>query len=323
MRLGYACLTLGMPEPKMRTAQLNRWRRGLVDLAPIYAYNAEYARRSIEYSARHGLLAYRVSTDIFPLLDCDPALRKLVPSFGPLRATVARHGMHISNHPGQFVALATPHEHVLKNALGVLRDAAWVMQGIGAAGSITLHGGGVYGERGATGARLRDAIRRLPAAVRRRVVLENDEHGWTVPELVEATDGSVPIVFDKLHWEANPRSARYETELLGALATWPADRVPELHYSEQAEGKPRGAHASYVSGRGLVEFLDDVAEATKGRDAVVIVEAKRKDLAIARAVGELTGHARRRLFDHVPELARAPSDWIARSAALEPTYDAA
>src|SRR5690606_26700050 len=168
-------------------------------------------------------------------------------SFAPLRATVARHGMHISNHPGQVVALATPDEYVLKNALVVLLVAAWVMQGIGAAGSITLPGGGVYGERGATGARLRDAIRRLPAAVRRRVVLENDEHGWTVPELLEATDGSVPIVFDKLHWEANPRSARYETELLGALATWPADRVPELHYSEQAEGKPRGAHASYVT----------------------------------------------------------------------------
>lgn len=307
----------------MRTAQLGRWRRGLVDLASIYAYNAEYARRSIEYSARHGLLAYRISTDIFPLLDCDPALRKLVPSLAPLRAAVARHRMHVSNHPGQFVALATPHEHVLKNALGVLRDATWVMQRIGAAGSITLHGGGVYGERAATGARLLRTIRHLPAAVRRRLVLENDEHSWTVPELLEATGGSVPIVFDKLHWQANPRSARYETELLGALATWPADRIPELHYSEQAKDKPRGAHASYVSGRGLLEFLDEVAEATKGRDAVVIVEAKRKDLAIARALGELTGRARRRLFEHVPELARAPRDWIARAAALEPPYDAA
>lgn len=307
----------------MRTAQLGRWRRGLVDLASIYAYNAEYARRSIEYSARHGLLAYRISTDIFPLLDCDPALRKLVPSLAPLRAAVARHRMHVSNHPGQFVALATPHEHVLMNALGVLRDATWVMQRIGAAGSITLHGGGVYGERAATGARLLRTIRHLPAAVRRRLVLENDEHSWTVPELLEATGGSVPIVFDKLHWQANPRSARYETELLGALATWPADRIPELHYSEQAKDKPRGAHASYVSGRGLLEFLDEVAEATKGRDAVVIVEAKRKDLAIARALGELTGRARRRLFEHVPELARAPRDWIARAAALEPPYDAA
>jgi UV DNA damage endonuclease len=154
-------------------------------------------------------------------------------------------------------------------------------------------------------------------------VFENDEHSWTVPELLEATDGDVPIVFDKLRWQANARSARYQTELQGALATWPADRLPEFHYSEQSENGPRGAHAAYISGAGLLEFLEEITEAAKGRELVVIVEAKRKDLAIAHAFGELTGKARRRLLTLVPDLVRAPSDWVRRSAKLEPLFDAA
>lgn len=310
-----------MPDPKMRAAQLGRWKRGLVDLAPIYAYNADYARRSIEHAARHGLMAYRLSSDIFPLLDCDAGLRKLVPPLAPLRAAVERTGVHVSNHPGQFAVLSTPHAHMLENALGVLRDCGWVMQRIGATGSITIHGGGVYDDRAGAAQRLVTNLRRVSSPARRLLVLENDEHCWTVPELLDATDGRVPIVFDKLHWQANPRSAKYETELGGALATWPADRIPELHYSEQAAGKPRGAHAAHITGKGLLAFLEEVAEAAKGRDVTIIVEAKRKDLAIARAVGELGSAAHKRLLTLVPELRRAPREWPRRSAEIEAALD--
>lgn len=286
----------------MRAAQLGRWQRGLVDLAPIYRYNVEYARRSLEHAARHGLMAFRLSSDVFPLLDVDPALRRLVPPLARLRDTVRNLGVHVSNHPSQFVVLSTPRANVLENSLGVLRDVGWVMRRIDADGSITLHGGGVYDDRAAAGARLVANLRHATPDARRRVALENDERGWTVPELLEATGGDVPIVFDKLHWQANPRSAPYDVELRSALATWPSDRVPEAHYSEQARGRQRGTHADYVSGRGLLTFLEELHDAAEGRDVAVIVEAKRKDLAIARAIGELRGRARNRLFELVPDL---------------------
>jgi UV DNA damage endonuclease len=266
-------------------------------------------------------MAYRISTDMFPLLDCDPKLRQLVPSLAPLREAVLRTGMHVSNHPGQFTVLSTPRPHMLANALGVLRDAGWVMQRIDAKGSITIHGGGVYDDRSGTAKRLMANMRRVTPAARQRLVLENDEHCWTVPELLDATDGRVPVVFDKLHWQANTRSAELHVELEGALATWPADRLPELHYSEQAPDKPRGAHAAHVSGKGLLVFLEEIAEAANGREVSVIVEAKRKDLAIARAIGELGGTAYRRLLALVPDLRRAPRDWPKRAAAIEATLD--
>jgi UV DNA damage endonuclease len=195
------------------------------------------------------------------------------------------------------------------------------MRRIGATGSITIHGGGVYDDRRGSAKRLVANLRRVSRPARRLLVLENDEHCWTVPELLDATDGRVPIVFDKLHWQSNARSAPYEVELAGALATWPHDRIPEFHYSEQAPGKPAGAHGMHITGKGLLLFIEEIAEAAKGRDAAVIVEAKRKDLAIARAIGELGGAAHRRLLALVPDLRRAPRGWARRSAAIEASLD--
>ena len=229
----------------MRAAQIGRFRRGLVDLAPIYAHNVRYAERSIAYAAEHGLMAFRLSSDVLPLLDQGPELRRLVPSLAPLRRLVRETGVHVSNHPAQFVVLSSPSEAVVANATGFLRDTAWLMDRIGAEGSITIHGGGVYGDRAAAAARLRANVAALPRAIRRYLALENDEKCWTVPELLEATSGAVPIVFDKLHWEANPRSAPYATELAGALATWPADRATarrarRLRHRPRAAPLPRG-----------------------------------------------------------------------------------
>jgi UV DNA damage endonuclease len=295
IRLGYACLSLGMPEPSMKTAQLGRFLKGLVDLTPIYRYNAEYVRRSIMHSAGLGLLSYRISSDLFPLLDIAPGARMLVPDLRSVRRAAERCCVHLSNHPSQFVVLSSPREEVVLNSLAVMNDQGWVMDLLGARGSITLHGGGVYGDRDSTAVRLREGIARLTPAARSRLALENDERGWTVPELLDATRGEVPIVFDHLHWAANPRSAPYAVELEGALGTWPADRVPELHYSEQWEGKPAGAHAEHITGRGLLRFCEAIEEASGGREVAVIVEAKRKDLAVVRAIGELTGRQRARL----------------------------
>lgn len=305
IRLGYVCQSLGMPEPSLKSAQLGRYLMGLVALTPIYGYNAEYVRRSLVHSAGLGLAAHRISSNLFPLLDIAPGARMLVPDLRSVRRAAERGGVHLSNHPSQFVVLSSPHEEVLLNSLAVMKDQGWVMDLLGAQGSITLHGGGVHCDREGTAARLRAGIARLAPPALARLALENDERGWTVPELLAATRGEVPIVLDNLHWAANPRSAPYEVELDAALRSWPAHRLPELHYSEQREGKPAGAHAEHITGRGLLRFCEEVEEASGGREVVVLVEAKQKDLAIVRALGELTRRQRARIEALVPGLSVA------------------
>lgn len=307
MRIGHACLTLALPELSMRAAQLGRFQRGLVDLPPIYRNNVRYAEEAIACGARHGLAAFRLSTDIFPLIDVTPENKKLVPRLSRLRQIVAESDVHVSNHPAQFVVLSSTNEKILTNSTNVLRDTAWTMARIGAVGSVTIHGGGVYGDRAKAGQTLAANVRALTPAIKKYLAFENDEHSWSVPELLDATEGEVPIVFDKLHWQANERSAPYAEELGRALATWPEGRLPELHYSEQAKGRPRGAHADWITGKGLLRFLEELNDATD-RECVVIIEAKKKDVAIARAVAQLRGKDRARLLELVPRLGEAERD---------------
>jgi UV DNA damage endonuclease len=92
------------------------------------------------------------------------------------------------------------------------------------------------------------------------------------------------------------------------------DRLPELYYSEQARDKPAGAHAEYVTGRGLLRFCEEVEVVSGGREVVSLVEAKRKDLAIARAVAELPARQRARLEALVPDLAAARRARVRRTA---------
>lgn len=316
MRIGYACQTLALCDTKLRAAQLGRYQRGLVDTAAIYANNLEYSTKSISYSADHGLLTFRLSSDIFPLLDYDPELRKVVPDMKPLRRVIAERAMHVSNHPSQFVVLSSPSEQVTQNSERALDAVAWVMRSLGATGSITIHGGGVYEDRTLTGKRLASNLKRLPRAILKYLAFENDERSWTVPELLEATGGSVPIVFDNLHWAANPRSAPYAEELRGALSSWPSSRIPELHYSEQAPDKPRGAHADYITGQKFLKYLRELHELAEGRELAIVIEAKKKDVAIARALGQLKTRERAEVVRLIPGLAHAPKEWMnARAAA--------
>jgi UV DNA damage endonuclease len=73
--------------------------------------------------------------------------------------------------------------------------------------------------------------------------------------------------------------------LEGALATWPAELTPKIHYSsprlDVREGKlPQlRAHADLVDPIGFERFLRDVAGE---RDFDVMLEAKAKDLAVLR-----------------------------------------
>gem|GEM_PF-3149527 len=309
VRLGYPCMTLGIEPSSMRGALLSRYDKGLVELAPIYAYNMAYAERSVRYSLEHGLAAFRISSDTFPLLDYAKDARDLVPSAKSLRALVQSSGIHVSSHPSQFIVLSSAEARVVDASRRALEAEAWMMKRIGATGSITFHGGGIYGDRRSAGARLAANIELLPKNVRTRIALENDERMWTTPELAEATHGAVPIVFDVLHWAANERSIACEDELRMALASWPTGRIAELHYSEQAEGKVRGAHSEWITGKGLLRFARQVVRVAKGREVTIIVEAKKKDLAIARALDELDARGRRELVDIFPDLARAPRDW--------------
>lgn len=66
-------------------------------------------------------------------------------------------------------------------------------------GVMIIHGGGVYGDKPAAMARMRENIMKLPKNVRDRLVLENDEMGYNADDLLPLCEElDIPLVFGPL-----------------------------------------------------------------------------------------------------------------------------
>lgn len=95
-------------------------------------------------------------------------------------ALAKRYGHRLTTHPGQFTQLASPRESVVRSSIRELEYHAEMLDrmGIDQDGVMIIHGGGVYGDKAATLARMKNVIQHdLSARVRARLVLENDEVG--------------------------------------------------------------------------------------------------------------------------------------------------
>jgi UV DNA damage endonuclease len=145
----------------------------------------------------------------------------------------------------------------------------------------------------------------LTDAARRRLVIENDDRAFGTQDVVQLGGrAGLRVVWDVLHHHCHDPAGMSDREAIeAALATWPGDLTPKIHYSSprldvETRKLRRGrrveerivlpqlrAHADLVDPIGFERFMLDVASE---RDFDVMLEAKAKDLALLRLRDQLT-----------------------------------
>jgi UV DNA damage endonuclease len=107
-----------------------------------------------------------------------------------------------------------------------------------------LHMGGIFGDKAATLARFKDNYtKRLTPSIKARLVLENDDMGWSVHDLLPVCeDLNIPLVLDYHHHNIvfDPDQVREGTKDISApelmariTATWTRKNITQkMHYSE-------------------------------------------------------------------------------------------
>ena len=289
IRWGLCCLFVNEPiRFGVRTAtHLKKFDRArqLALLAGSVLANGQALVRAIEYCHRAGIGAFRVNSRIFPLKTHPEVGYRLaaLPGHGDIEAVyrlageiAARLDIRLSLHPDQFTLLSSPDEGVTARSIDELVYQAGVAERIGA-DVITLHGGGAYGDRPAALARLAANLERLPAAVRSRLVLENDDRIYAPADLLPfCLQTGLPFVYDVHHHRCHPDGLTVEAVTDQALTTW--NREPLFHLSSPRDGwqaaNPRPHH----------DFIDpgDLPACWSGLRLTVEVEAKAKELALQR-----------------------------------------
>ena len=146
---------------------------------------------------------------------------------------------------------------------------------------MVLHMGGVFGDKEATLARFRENYARLPAGVKKRLVLENDDVSWTVHDLLPICEElNIPLVLDFHHnnilhspvvREGTLDIVRYFDAI---RATWTRKGITQkMHYSEPTPAAITGRQRRKHSPR--VATLPPCAP-----DMDLMIEAKDKEQAV-------------------------------------------
>ncbi|MFN8514118.1 MAG: hypothetical protein U0841_16340 [Chloroflexia bacterium] len=145
----------------------------------------------------------------------------------------------------------------------------------------------------------------LPAHIKARLVLENDETSYSLPDVlaIHAQVG-IPVVWDWLHHTVNnPDNIPAAEATRLAIATWPAGQLPKIHFSSQRLEERQitrrdratgaavastaapldGQHAEYINAGEFAQYLATVPDLPFD----IMLEAKAKDLALLKLRADL------------------------------------
>ena len=186
-------------------------------------------------------------------------------------------------HPDQFTLINSPDPEIFQRSAAELSYHARVLDllGLDLTARVQIHAGGAYGDKPASLDRFCRRFERLPAAVRRRLAVENDDRLYRVADcLLISRRTGIPVLFDSFHHRLNSRGESAAEGLAMAAATWKrADGPPMVDYSSQKKGERAGSHAESIDLKHFARFI----AAAAGMDFDLMLEIKDKERSALRA----------------------------------------
>lgn len=270
-----------------KSLQLGRFRDGKYTeeyIRSVYRNNILNLSKMLPVIRGNGIRLFRISSSLFPLADIverdlwDNKENKLI--LEKIGEFITSNNMRVSTHPGQFCVLSSDSDKVVENANSELAMHAWLFDAMKLEESpfyaINIHGG-----KADRTSLLIDRIKSLPANVRNRLTLENDESSYSVSDLlVVHKETCVPIVFDSHHHTFNEGYLSMQEAYDASLLTWHKTK-PLQHISNT---EPSLANGSFMDRRKHSDMIHYVPEPQLSalRDDVidVDVEAKLKNVSV-------------------------------------------
>lgn len=296
-RLGFAVNVLGEP---LRSHDSRRWQN-----QPHLSVSLAYVRDIFGYLDRQAIYFYRLAGQLAPYVT-HPALptfhRQLDECSNELAAIgdlARQQRLRLTMHPGHYIQLSSADETRVARSRQELESCAALLDamGLGAEAVIVIHIGGLYGDKAASLARFVRNFATLSPTVRRRLAVENDDRIFDLQDLlwVHRRTG-IRIVLDVLHQRCiNGGGYAMAEALTLALATWPADQQPKIHFSsprtelrylyQQRQRRLAmplpNQHSDFIDPFTFIELMQ-AAQASGTRPFDIMLEAKAKDLALLR-----------------------------------------
>jgi UV DNA damage endonuclease len=227
-RLGFVGSVLSEGLTTSRTCRLSNATP--TRLRELTIENLAALDRVVTFLEREDIHLYRISSNVIPFashrVNKTRWWTEFASDFRHLSRRLKKLGIRVSTHPGQYTVLNSPNPAIVAAATAELEYQARLLDALGTDSSskIVVHVGGLYGgDEAAAVATFSERARALPEAVRRRLVIENDDRLFDAEEVLEVSRAvRIPVVFDWLHHLANPCRPPLAEVLPAVLDTWSA-----------------------------------------------------------------------------------------------------
>ena len=304
--LGFAVKVVG--EPGLASHDTRRWQS-----KPHLSVSLERLRSILTYLARVKIGMYRLSSALVPygthpdLPEFHGQLEDCAVQLAELGSYANELDVRLSSHPGQYVVLNSASEKVSDAAARdvELQSRLFDAMGLGPDAVVVLHVGSGEGGHEAGKIRFLRAFERLSERARARLVIENDDRVFALKHVLEISERTgLRVVWDVLHHHCNDPDGMSDREALRlALATWPGEQTPKIHYSsprtsiEQRvvkRGRQHGRSLVLPQLRAHADMVDPVAfewflrGPARGLGFDIMLEAKAKDAALLRLREQLS-----------------------------------
>ncbi|RMZ85634.1 hypothetical protein DV737_g587, partial [Chaetothyriales sp. CBS 132003] len=225
--------------------------RGQAWVESLALANARDISKMIRWNDRYGIKFLRLSSEMFPFASHPIYGYKLAPFASETLAeagrTAAELGHRLTTHPGQFTQLGSPRKEVITASIRDLEyhcellDLLKLPPQQDRDAVIILHMGGIFGDKAATIQRFRVTYQSLSEAIKKRLVLENDDVCYSVHDLLPVCEElNIPLVLDYHHHNLIFDTDKMREGTLDIMSlydrirtTWMRKGVTQkMHYSE-------------------------------------------------------------------------------------------
>jgi len=294
MSIGYACLTVGVPNTGIKGCMLKNANEE--KLAELIRHNLTSLKNIINYNDANDVRLFRISSDIIPF-GSSPAntlqwRSVFKEDLSILGNSIGEAGIRVSMHPGQYTVLNSPDRQVAERAVDDLAYHSALLDNLKVdfTNKIILHVGGVYGDKKSAVTLFSDRYKDLDDSIKRRLVIENDDKSYHIGDVLELGSRlGIPVIYDNLHNKVNccdPSKNDYYW-ISQCSASWKhEDGRQKVHYSQQDLHKSSGSHSESIS---VDEFLDFFAGLGEYKPDIML-EVKDKNLSAIKCINCTTSN---------------------------------
>ena len=293
IRLGLCCInnTLRKKRPEIFCSRTLIARTYTLEKAHELALkNLADLKTLLEWNAENNIKHFRVTSDLFPRITDGELpqeqrlqVRYYYKELAEIGAYARSTGQRLTTHPGQYNQVGALDPRVFESTIEDLKMHADTLDFMGMDDNaiITVHGGGVYGDKETTIKRWIAQFAKLPENVQRRLAIENCERQYNIEDCLHIAKAcNIPVIFDSHHFDCYNKiyDVNFVAEyyIAHVLASWGVRRAV-MHISEQKPDSRVGSHSDFIEN--IPQYMLDIpTEYGVGVD--IEIEAKAKEAAI-------------------------------------------